>query len=278
MEKMPAEKRMDNTVSDQDFSLPPLNILVAEDTPFNQKYIRRLLESWHCRTTIVDNGRRAIEAMANQDFDLVLMDVQMPEMDGLNATARIRKQEKKTNRRVPIIAMTAHAMRGDRERCMEAGMDDYVSKPISSTTLLEAIYRVVPISDKDRGSSAAGDPSASADDAGEMAALLEAFNNDGAFFKEVADMFICDYPPMVETVKKAIADKDGALLSRTAHALKGMALNFQVDGAADVARRLEQLADQEQFETARHLCRTLADELAAFERRLKQMVARVSEE
>ena len=278
MEKMPAEKRMDNTVSDQDFSLPPLNILVAEDTPFNQKYIRRLLESWHCRTTIVDNGRRAIEAMANQDFDLVLMDVQMPEMDGLNATARIRKQEKKTNRRVPIIAMTAHAMRGDRERCMEAGMDDYVSKPISSTTLLEAIYRVVPISDKDRGSSAAGDPSALADDAGEMAALLEAFNNDGAFFKDVADMFICDYPPMVETVKKAIADKDGALLSRTAHALKGMALNFQVDGAADVARRLEQLADQEQFETARHLCRTLADELAAFERRLKQMVARVSEE
>ena len=278
MEKMPAEKRMDNTVSDQDFSLPPLNILVAEDTPFNQKYIRRLLESWHCRTTIVDNGRRAIEAMANQDFDLVMMDVQMPEMDGLTATVRIRKQEKKTNRRVPILAMTAHAMRGDRERCMEAGMDDYVSKPISSTTLLEAIYRVVPISDKDRGSSAAGDPSALADDAGEMAALLEAFNNDGAFFKDVADMFICDYPPMVETVKKAIADKDGALLSRTAHALKGMALNFQVDGAADVARRLEQLADQEQFETARHLCRTLADELAAFERRLKQMVARVSEE
>jgi two-component system sensor histidine kinase/response regulator len=73
------------------------------------------------------------------------MDVQMPEMDGLTATTRIREQEKQTNRHVPIIAMTAHAMRGDRERCIEAGMDDYVSKPISAATLLEAIYRVVPI-------------------------------------------------------------------------------------------------------------------------------------
>jgi two-component system sensor histidine kinase/response regulator len=103
-----------------------------------------LLDTWHCRATIVDNGRLAIEALAKQDFDLVLMDVQMPEMDGLTATARIRELEKKMNRHVPIIAMTAHAMRGDRERCLEAGMDDYVSKPISSTILLETICRVVP--------------------------------------------------------------------------------------------------------------------------------------
>ena len=86
-------------------------------------------------------------------------------------------------------------------------------------------------------------------------------------------MFITDYPLMVETVEKAIADEDGALLSRTAHALKGMARNFQIDGAADAARQLEQLADQGQFETARHLCRRMADELADFKRRLKKMVA-----
>ena len=273
MEKIPAEKRMDKKVSGQEFSLPPLDILVAEDTLFNQKYIRRLLKNWHCRATIVDNGRLAIEALTHQDFDLVLMDVQMPEMDGLTATERIREQEKKTNRHVPIIAMTAHAMRGDRERCIEAGMDDYVSKPISSTTLLDAIYRVVPNTDRDPESAAAVDPSASVDDSDELAALLETFNNDGAFFKDVADMFITDYPLMVETVEKAIADEDGALLSRTAHALKGMARNFQIDGAADAARQLEQLADQGQFETARHLCRRMADELADFKRRLKKMVA-----
>ncbi|MCB2147348.1 MAG: response regulator [Deltaproteobacteria bacterium] len=276
MEKVSPEKRLDSNGSDQKPSLPPLNILVAEDTPFNQKYIRRLLDSWQCRSTIVDNGRLAIDTLAGQDFDLVLMDVQMPEMDGLTATTRIRDQERHTSRHVPIIAMTAHAMRGDRERCIEAGMDDYVSKPISSSTLMEAICRVVPLSVREAGPASAAEPLEPVDDAGELVALLEAFNNDGAFFKDVADMFIADYPPMVETVKKAIADEDGALLSRTAHALKGMARNFQIDGAADAARQLELLADQEQFETAHDLSRRLADELARFERRLKQMVARVS--
>jgi two-component system sensor histidine kinase/response regulator len=278
MEKQPAEKPLDRSGSGRDASLPPLNILVAEDTPFNQKYIRRLLDSWQCRATIVDNGRLAIDALAEQGFDLVLMDVQMPEMDGLTATTRIREQEKQTNRHVPIIAMTAHAMRGDRERCIEAGMDDYVSKPISASTLLEAIYRVVPIPSREAGSASAVEPLESVDDAGELAALLEAFNNDGTFFIDVADMFITDYPPMVETLKKAIADEDGALLSRTAHSLRGMARNFQVDGAADAARQLELVADQGRFETARDLSRRLSDELARFEQRLRRMVARVSEE
>ena len=273
----PAEKRMGANGSNRDRALPSLNILVAEDTPFNQKYIRRLLDNWHCRATIVDNGRLAIDALSTQDFDLVLMDVQMPQMDGLTATARIRDQEKKTNRHVPIIAMTAHAMKGDRERCIEAGMDDYVSKPISASTLLEAICRVVPESDRDSGAAVAV-PSDASDGADEMAALLEAFNHDRDFFKDVADMFIADYPPMVETVGKAIGDQDGALLSRTAHALKGMARNFQIDGAADAARRLEKLADQGHFEPARKQFTRMVDELAGFERRLKQMVARLSED
>jgi CheY-like chemotaxis protein len=278
MVPMPVEKRIDGNGCGRGRALPSLTILVAEDTPFNQKYIRRLLDNWHCRATIVDNGRLAIDALSTQKFDLVLMDVQMPQMDGLTATGRIRDQEKKTGRHVPIIAMTAHAMRGDRERCLEAGMDDYVSKPISSSTLLEAICRVVPASDRDPETAEAAAPSAADDDAGEMAALLEAFNHDGEFFKDVAEMFIADYPPMVETLKKAIADEDGALLSRTAHSLKGMARNFQIDGAADAARQLEMLADQDQFETAGHLFTRMVEELAGFERRLKQMVARLSKD
>jgi PAS domain S-box-containing protein len=278
MVPMPVEKRIDGNGCGRGRALPSLTILVAEDTPFNQKYIRRLLDNWHCRATIVDNGRLAIDALSTQKFDLVLMDVQMPQMDGLTATGRIRDQEKKTGRHVPIIAMTAHAMRGDRERCLEAGMDDYVSKPISSSTLLEAICRVVPASNRDPETAEAAAPSAADDDAGEMAALLEAFNHDGEFFKDVAEMFIADYPPMVETVEKAIADEDGALLGRTAHALKGMARNFQIDGAADAARQLEMLADQDQFETAGHLFTRMVEELAGFERRLKQMVARLSKD
>lgn len=277
-QKMPTEKRSHKAGLGQESLPPSLNILAAEDTPFNQKYIRRLLDSWQCQTTIVENGRLAIEEMVKQDFDLVLMDVQMPEMDGLTATTMIREQEKQTRRHMPIIAMTAHAMRGDRERCIEAGMDDYVSKPISSSTLLEAIQRVLPLSAHQVQSAPGDEPSEPVDDASALAALLEAFNNDRTLFKDVADMFITDYVPMVATVKKAISDKDAALLGRTAHALKGMARNFQIEAAADAARQLEQLAEQGQFENAQELGRRLADELAEYERRLKQMVARITED
>jgi len=261
-----------------DLTLPPLDLLVAEDTPFNQKFIRRLLENWHCRVIIVENGRLAIDALAEHDFDLVLMDVQMPEMDGLTATARIRELEKGTGRHVPIIAMTAHAMRGDRERCIDAGMDEYVSKPISAASLIETIRRVVPLFEKDPEQEDSRALPVSADDGGELKTLLAAFNNDGDFFKDVADMFISDYPPMVDTVHRAIDKKDRGLLRRTAHALKGMARNFQVDDAAAAALQLEQAADREAFDEAHNLSRKLGDELKAFEKNLRKMIAAVETE
>jgi PAS domain S-box-containing protein len=274
-ETLPDEKQTATQALGADASLPPLNVLVAEDTPFNQKYIRRLLENWRFTATIVENGRLAIDALSERDFDLVLMDVQMPEMDGLTATSRIREQEKQSGRHVPIIAMTAHAMRGDRERCIEAGMDDYVPKPISSTTLLEAIHRVVPLTERVPVSVAAAEPSRPTDADAELEALLEAFNNDVGLFKDVADMFISDYPPMVARVQDAIADKNGPELGRTVHALKGMARNFQIDAAADTAMQLERLADRGHFDEAPHLSQRLAEELTAFERRLRQIVARI---
>jgi PAS domain S-box-containing protein len=273
---IPDAQRQNKRKASQDVALAPLDILVAEDTPFNQKYIRRLLDSWHCRTTIVGNGRQAIETLARQTFDLVLMDVQMPEIDGLTATMRIREMEKQTRRHVPIIAMTAHAMRGDRERCLESGMNDYVSKPISPATLLETILRVLPSAGKPFTGEAATDASTPADDDRTLAALLEAFNNDASFFKEIANMFISDYPPMLETIQQAIDAQDGDLLGRTAHSIKGMARNFQIDSAADAALRLEQFAAGGQYAQAKDLCRQLAGELADFEGRLKRMMARVN--
>jgi CheY-like chemotaxis protein/HPt (histidine-containing phosphotransfer) domain-containing protein len=257
------------------FPLSALHILVAEDTPFNQKYIRRLLDSWGCRSSLVNTGRQAIEALTRQAFDLVLMDVQMPEMDGLTATTRIREMERETGRHVPIIAMTAHAMKGDRERCLDAGMDDYVSKPISSTTLLDAIYRVVPAPSAPDAADRHTEPPEAAEGGGDMAALLDAFNGDAAFFKDVADMFISDYPPMIDAVEQAIREEDGERLSRTAHALKGMARNFQVDDAAAAAQQLEQAASDKQFDTAAGLCRQMAAALNVFEQRLVRMMARM---
>jgi len=112
-----------------------LRVLVAEDNAVNQRLAARLLEKRGHLVTVTANGREAVEALANQTFDLVLMDVQMPEMDGFEATAFIREREKHNGAHIPIIALTAHAMKGDRERCLTAGMDGYLSKPIRSQEL-----------------------------------------------------------------------------------------------------------------------------------------------
>jgi signal transduction histidine kinase/DNA-binding response OmpR family regulator len=118
---------------------PPLRILLAEDNSINQRVASRLLEGRGHKVTVAGNGRQAIDLFDEQAFDLVLMDVQMPEMDGFEATAAIRAKEIATGQRIPILAMTAHAMKGDKERCLDAGMDGYVTKPIKSAALFAAI-------------------------------------------------------------------------------------------------------------------------------------------
>ena len=123
--------------------LPPLRVLLAEDSLVNQKLTVGLMEKHGHVTVVANNGKEAIAALASQQFDIVLMDVEMPEMDGLEATAIIRVTERQTGNHLPIIAMTAHAMKGDRERCLEAGMDAYVSKPIRARQLFETLQSVI---------------------------------------------------------------------------------------------------------------------------------------
>jgi CheY-like chemotaxis protein len=125
-------------------SEPKLRILVAEDNSINQMLAVRLLEKAGHSVAVANNGEEAVAAVARETFDLVMMDVQMPVMDGFEATARIRQQEKETGRHLPIVAMTAHAMKGDRERCLDAGMDGYVAKPVQREDLFAAIAAAVP--------------------------------------------------------------------------------------------------------------------------------------
>jgi len=121
----------------------PVRVLIAEDNRVNQKLIGQLLRERGHRVTVVENGRDAVEEATRTAYDLVLMDLQMPEMDGLEATALIRARERSTHLRVPIVALTAHAMAGDRQRCLDAQMDDYLAKPIKAEELFEVIERVM---------------------------------------------------------------------------------------------------------------------------------------
>jgi len=241
-----------------------LKILVAEDTPFNQKFITRLLGRWGHAVIIVGDGRKAVTAVSEDCYDLILMDVQMPEMDGFEATAKIRELEEKKGEHTPIIAMTAHAMKGDRERCLDAGMDDYVPKPISSEALLNAIRILVP--EHHGPNREESFVKKNAHPVFDKDVLLKAFDNDWDFLKEVIDMFIADYPEMLKNIHDAIQAEDAPALQRTAHALKGMLGNFQVETAIQKAYNLEKMGGEENLEQAADIYTQLSTELDSLER------------
>jgi len=145
---VPVESVPARTVPPVNAEAGPLRILLAEDNAVNQRLAIRLLEKQGHRVALANNGREAVEAVLRQTFDVVLMDVQMPEMNGFEAAAAVRAAERGTGRHLPIIALTAHAMKGDRERCLEAGMDGYLSKPIQTRALAQALAELTAASSR----------------------------------------------------------------------------------------------------------------------------------
>jgi CheY-like chemotaxis protein len=179
------------------------------------------------------------------------MDVQMPQMDGFEATKQIRAWERQQDLHTPIIAMTAHAMKGDRERCLDAGMDEYISKPISSETLYQAIVSLAPENGgilTETQSAASGTETVA--DSFDRKMLLIAFDNDQEFLKEAVGMFLSDYPEMMVGLQEAIKAQDAAQLRQVAHSLKGMVGNFQAKAAARLAFILEEKGRGEDFTDA----------------------------
>ena len=247
-----------------------LRILVAEDTPFNQTFILRLLEKNGFHPTLVENGQQAVDRFDPELFDVILMDVQMPEMDGFEATREIRKLEKQSGGHIPVIAMTAYATEGDRERCLAAGMDDYVSKPISASKLFKAIEVLIaplesaPSIDEPKGDSL------------DRAGLMRSFENDHSLLKELVEIFINDYPQMLNTLRKSLETTDAKTFSRTAHSLKGMLRNFQAEAAADTAFDLEKRGKQEQLDGVDQIIEILAEQLDQVARKLKDLIKEVS--
>ncbi|MGD9300531.1 MAG: response regulator [Desulfobacterales bacterium] len=240
----------------------PLKILVAEDTAFNQKFIQRLLGRWNHHVKLVGNGHQALEALRNKSFDIVLMDVQMPHLNGLEATKTIRLEEQQSKNHIPIIAMTAHAIRGDRERCLEAGMDEYISKPIDSDKLFDAIEKLT-------GGSHTLDKKEDESSAIDKATLLKAFDGDWNFFKEVVDVFLDDYPKLIDDLRRADKETDSNTLMRAAHSLKGMLKNFQAEPAAEVAFKLETQGKAGNFDAVAETIEYLAGQIAGVDKNLR---------
>jgi two-component system sensor histidine kinase/response regulator len=213
-----------------------LRVLVAEDNPTNQALVSALLKLKGHRVSIVGNGRLAADRAALESFDVILMDVQMPEMSGLEATAIIRDHERTTGRHVPIVALTARAMAGDREQCLAAGMDAYVSKPLRPDELFSAIHAVVTGRPE---TSPVSTPAAG--DAVDRDTLLAGFGGRMDLLKHVVDVFLEDAPAIVARLKQALQDNNAVDVATAAHALKGSVGLFSQGDAYECARRLEQL-------------------------------------
>lgn len=223
-----------------------LKVLVAEDNLVNQKLIVALLEKVGHQVVIADNGRQAVELFGQHHFDLVLMDIQMPEMDGFEATYEIRKAQSESGQRIPIIALTAHASESDRKRCLAAGMDEYIAKPIRAVQLYELIE-----SQTGRSSQVDSDGASQAPQPDRVVDWKLAFNTvggDRSLLTDLIGIFLSDYESLTENISKAIETKNEKELRLSAHSIKGALTHLGARDAAILAGRLEDLASSGNLE------------------------------
>ena len=211
-----------------------LDILLAEDNPLSQKLAHCVLRKQGHEIVMVDDGAAAVEAFDRRRFDLILMDVRMPRMDGLQATAAIRNRERDTGEHIPIIALTANAMVGDRESCLQAGMDDCLIKPIQPSTLLAVIARL-----QKRPAAAPALPE-TGKTVLDRAALLERIDGDMALLKEMRGVFLRDYRRLMSGARDSIARRDARGLAHALHTLCGMFRNLSADAAQEATMKLQE--------------------------------------
>lgn len=221
------------------FDMAPLNILLAEDNHVNQQLMLRILHRENHKVTVANNGVEAVSCARDIQPDLILMDVQMPEMDGMQATAEIRREESVSGQHVPIIALTAHAMKGDREKCLDAGMDGYVSKPIQVNELKRVMAQLVQDTQTKPQESAT---KATTLEVLKVDDLMNRIGGDLEFLQDMVDLFHADYVRQLQTIESGISMKDTDIIGTAAHSICGLAGNLGGQNAAAVAHELETLA------------------------------------
>jgi CheY-like chemotaxis protein len=219
---------------------PSLRILLAEDNEINQRLAVAILQKRGHTVVVAGDGREALAILENQTIDLVLMDVQMPEMDGFAATAAIRQREKATGAHLPIVAVTAHAMKGDRENCLAAGMDAYVSKPLRAEELHNVIGELFPVAAAPAPLAAPADAARLTSAVFDPAWILQKIDGDRKLLGELIDLFFGQEQKLLPAIRQAGERGDGKALERAAHKLKSSLGNFGDHRASDAAQRLKQ--------------------------------------
>jgi CheY-like chemotaxis protein/HPt (histidine-containing phosphotransfer) domain-containing protein len=234
-----------------------LHVLIAEDHPVNQQLVVRLLQKRGHTVVVAGDGQEALEALSRELFDVVLMDIQMPRMSGLEATAAIRERERAGGHRTSIVAMTAHAILGDRERCLDAGMDDYLSKPLSAAVLYETIERqlVTPVS---------ADPLSDA-------ALLDRLDGDRDLLSELAELFLEDCPARKAALAAAVRGRDGHALEAVAHLFRGSVSIFGAEAARAAALSLETMGHEDTWDGVEETAAVLTGEVERLESALRKL-------
>jgi signal transduction histidine kinase/DNA-binding response OmpR family regulator len=241
-----------------------LRILVAEDTPVNQVLILRTLEKMGHTVTIANNGREAVDLWKTQSFHLIFMDVQMPEIDGFTATRTIRTQEKETGSHIPIVAMTAHAMKGDRERCLESGMDDYLAKPVSSREIADAIKKIFPLAPAAAASRRSAPWTA--------ARALGQVEGDEKLLHEIIAIFVDEAPKLLAKLREGIVSRNLELVERTAHNLKGQLGYLGATAASQKSRELEDTGHRGDLPRAQRIVDELEKEITELMDAMRQAV------
>jgi PAS domain S-box-containing protein len=249
--------------------------LVAEDNPVNQKLVLKMLSFAGHSTELASTGQEAVQMASAQSFDVILMDVQMPGMDGLEATALIRESERGTDSHVPILAMTAHAMPGDRERCLRAGMDGYLSKPVRIADLLRAVdhfaSRAESAFEQDALELQVGDTGSKRMGELDYSAALARVGGDSDLLEELAGMFLEEYPKLLEEIRRGLGEQNATVASNAAHQLKGLLAQFGAETARQAAYAVEQPARQGDIAATRQNLQILEEAMRRVHPDLAQM-------
>ena len=253
-----------------------LHILLAEDNRVNQVVASRMLEKMGHSIVVAANGIEALSLLAEQTFDLVLMDIQMPEMDGLTATQKIREGEAQGRSHIPIIAVTAHAMAGDRERCIDVGMDGYITKPLNAQGLKETIAAVIhggPATPAECTETPEQDAAQDSAPAWDIAESLERLGGDEKLLNEVVEIFLSEGSEQVASLRQAIANGDSVGIERTAHSLKGELGYLGISLVSQQASELEGMGRRRDLNKSAELFAEFDTEMSAILNSMRSITA-----